>query len=166
MEQLNEEILKHFAILGFEGFTRIPPLKDVKSAFHEKAKETHPDKHKKKEEEIQRHFEEIFKEILNSYNIVSKFIVENVVEEEDDTKEALARKEFEDVNVVVMNKTSVTISIPKEHIKSWIFVLKEEYGKPADRSKNNNGYQFKTETNVSITVWEKVRKNHSTMFIN
>ena len=166
MEQLNEEIRKHFVVLGFDSFTRIPPLKDVKSAFHDKAKETHPDKHMKKEEEIRKHFQEMFKEILNSYNIVSKFIVENVVEEEDDSEETLARKEFEDVNIVVMNKTSVTISIPKEHLKSWIFVLKQKYGNPTDRSKKNNGYQFKTETNVSITVWEKVRDNHSTMFIN
>ena len=112
MEQLNDEILKHFVVLGLENVTRIPPLKDVKSAFHEKAKETHPDKHMKKEDEIQRHFQEIFKEILNSNNIVFKFIVENVVKKKM-TEEALARKEFEDINIVVMNKTSVTISIPK-----------------------------------------------------
>ena len=62
----------------------------------------------------------------------------------------VARAEFKDANRVNLNEKSVTIIIPTEHADTWKEVLKDAIGMTADRSKSNNGIQFKTNEGINI----------------
>ena len=74
------------------------------------------------------------------------------MEDEEDDEESIARREFEEVNLVKMNKQSMTVYILTINTSRWNEVLKEHYGEPNDRSITGNGKQYKTEGGVSLTV--------------
>merc|ERR1711954_58478 len=103
-------------------------------------------------EEIKRGYEEQFKKLHTAYEEISKFIMQNSTIEDQDEEEELARKEFENANVMTMNMRSVTISIPTEHTSAWIDVLCKHYGRPKDQTTRNNGLQFKTDDGTSIKI--------------
>ena len=107
------------------------------------------------EEEIKTEYEEKFKVLLSAYRKVLIFIIENGEVQEEDTEETLIRKEFENMNLIKVNKKSVTLSIPKSQTNAWLEALEENFGTPINQNVNGNGHQFKTPSGVSIKIWEK-----------
>ena len=68
------------------------------------------------------------------------FILENKDKLEDE-EEWLATKEFEEVNLVKINKQSMTIYILTVNILQWNEILTEHYVEPNDRGNTGNGKQ-------------------------
>lgn len=167
MENVSDIIKNELEILGFGKIKRIPKLKEAKKAYFERAKEFHPDKHMDEDENTKKAFEEEFKRLLAAYNNVSRFIIENMKEaDEEDEEEILVRKEFENLNVITMNQNSISMRIPKHHTDAWIHVLKTNFGSPRNQTGTNNGLQFKTDDKVSIKLWMKKKSDYDTILID
>ena len=66
------------------------------------------------------------------------------------------------MNILEVNKQSMTIKVPSSHVFAWKNVLSELLGDPIDRTNSSNGQQFKTDSGVSITLWAK-KKDKSTV---
>ena len=166
MENLSEEICEFMKVLGFDNVRHIPKLKEVKKSYYDRSKEIHPDKHMNENESVKKSFEEQFKKLHTAYTTISRFIIENATNEDDDEEESWARKEFESANVMTMNTKSVTLSIPREHTNAWVDILCENFGRPVDQTSSYNGLQFKTKNGTSIKIWTKKRTKRNTMFVD
>ena len=89
-----------------------------------------------------------------------------MVIEEEEEEEMIARTEFKEANHVNLNHKSVTIKIPTSHADAWKETLKNTIGITADRSKSNNGIQFKSNEGINITLWKKEKEQTSTIMID
>ena len=125
----------------------------------------HPDKNTNCDETTKKVLEEEFSKIFTAFKNIVNFILENKDNLEDE-EECIATKEFDEVNLVKINKQSMTIYILTVNILQWNEILEEHYGEPNDRSNTGNGKQYKTEDGVSLTVWEKPESKLSTMLIS
>ena len=166
MLNITEELYDCFKLFQFEEGEPIPQLKEVRRRFFRMAKECHPDKNSYEDEECKKRKEEQFKSILNAYNEIADFLSNNVVIEEEDEEEIVARAEFKEANRVNLNLKSVTIIIPTAHADAWKEILKNTIGIKADRSESHNGIQFKTNDGINITLWKKKKEDTSTIMID
>ena len=132
MTKISDQIAEYLKILGVENTKKLPKVKEIKKIYYKKSKELHPDKHAKEDESTKKQYEEKYKEFLTAYRNISLYIIENGEVKEDDEEEILSRKEFENVNIVIRNQKSATMTIPKEHTEAWITVLHEHFGRPVD----------------------------------
>ena len=166
MNNISEEIREDIKVLGFKETKNLPKLKDMKKAYYDMAKALDPDKHMDEDEKVKKQYEEKFKVLTNAYRRVSIFILKNTNKSEDDEEENLIRKEFESMNVIIMNQNSVKLSIPKAHSSLWREVFEDKFGSPKDQSATSTGVEFKTQNGVSITLWEKKKAKESTILIS
>ena len=145
---MNQEMKKYLMILGFNNCTSIPKMKEVRVQFLKRSLECHPDKPGGSDDKM--------KELLEAKKKVSEYIMKNVKEDTNDDEESLARKEFKDANMEIVNKKSVTFHVPTGHVMAWEEVLRIHFGFPSiDNSDTNNGKQFDTIEGYHIKIWKK-----------
>ena len=154
---MDEYIKTCLEILGFSNTKSLPKLKLIRKNYIKLLIEKHPDKN----EGIDRGFNELQK----AFEVVSKYIVENVVDDSVDEEESMARKEFFDMNIVQINKFSVTIKPPTFHEQAWETVLQNHYGNPDDKSVSGNGKKYSATSGVFITAFYKPKDRLSTLYI-
>ena len=183
-----EEISAHLKTLGLENMNRLPKLIEIRKTYLKLSKQLHPDMHVNKKEETRKEAEESFKNLFNAYTIVTKKILEEESRKKEESKkvgskkeksneegkkgeeecydewEESIRNEFKEMNFTTINSQSVTIKVPTIHVHKWEQVFNDNFGLPIDRS--NNGKQYKTPQNVSITLWMKQKDELSTILIN
>ena len=170
---MDPEIVRLLLVLGFKK----PEMGHMKmniiaSQYKKMALIKHPDKKGGKKED--------FQELLAAYEKLGHIVIETTQDDPNDAEETNAREIFKKYNFAKENIDSITIFIETNMVKHWDEVLTENYGAPIDRtdeeSGTNNGKQwvdqaFKDETEtevvakVFITMWNKKRKEKSTMLV-
>ena len=121
-KNLNSGLVVALQMLGYEDINEIselPKLEDVRKAFFNSARRTHPDKNSKSDNKTKEKLEESFKKLLNAYKLVSEFIILNEKGDtesdgegyDSDTKDqgdeelSFQEKEFREVNIVSQTLT-------------------------------------------------------------
>ena len=167
---MDPQVEKWLTIMGFPSpDDKYMKMKILSSQWRRMSLFKHPDKPGGSEE--------AFKELNEAYKNLGKIIEQFPPEDPTDEEEIKARKAFKDVNFTQENISSVSIRIETKMVKYWEAVLTEKLGDPIDRTKGekNNGKQwidkaYKDESEgktsrVFVTVWQKEKKEHSTMLI-
>ena len=168
---MDSQVLKWLTIMGLEmSEAKHLKMKTLTSQWRKMTLLKHPDKPGGKNED--------FLELMEAYENLGKIIEETVPEDSNDMDEVSARKAFKDVNFTTENISSITVNIDTHMVKSWEEILTEKLGNPTDRTKEagkNHGKQWIDESfkvdkgekasKVYITLWNKEKKEKSTMLI-
>ena len=78
-------------------------------------------------------------------------INDNIDFNNEDEEESLARKQFQEANIITINKNCITIKVLSALIPFYDKVLEEELGIPIDSSKSNNGKRYNLKDEVYTT---------------
>ena len=135
--------------LSVLGFDAVPKMKELRENFLKLCLERHPDKGGS---------DDSFKVLLEAKETLSKYIQNNVPEDDSDEEEVFARQLFKHFNIIEVNKSSVTISYPTQYCEAYEQCLERNYGQPDDKSKSNNGKKNKVSDQVFITNYINNKK--------
>ena len=115
-------------VLGFDSSAKLPKLKEIRKRFLKLSVVHHPDRNKGKQEATQR-----FQEILHAYEVAGK-ACEDIIYDDDDQEDVLARKMFKQFSFSAIKENSTTFTIKTElPLNSlWKQVLEANFGPPDD----------------------------------
>ena len=161
---MDASLKKALTVLGLDDSTDHPPkMKVVTRRFHELSLLHHPDRPGGDNSRYQ--------VISEAYRFIGDFIEEHYESRIDDPDEEIARQVFRSFNCgdVKENLRSFTININNDSSSIWDNILTKHYGKPSDRTHNNNGKHWKhvgymddnmNKGNISIGKWHKPKKDN------
>ena len=154
---MKTDVIKSLEILGFIESEEVPKLKLIKKNYLKLLKEKHPDKNGG----IDRGLDELIK----AFEVVSKYVMENIIDDGEDEEESSVRKEFTDINIVQLNVSSATVKPPTAHEQSWEKILQKHYGDPVDSSAKGHGKKYSAPNGVFVTAYYKSKEKFSTLYI-
>ena len=76
---MNKSVKEALSILGFDDFTSLPKLKDIRKKFLELSLKYHPDKNSDSKQS-----KEHFQRILDAYNVAGEAFENKVYDDDDD----------------------------------------------------------------------------------
>ena len=143
-------------VLGFGNTSTLPKLKDIRKRYIKLSVLHHPDKNNGSKES-----HEMFLSILSAYEIAGK-ACEDIIYEDDDQDDLLARKMFKQFcfSSVKENTTTFTIKTEISLNTIWNEVLESNFGNPADLSAHGLKYTTKdtcssVHSKIYITIYKK-----------
>ena len=121
--------------LGFENVKSIPKMKEIRKQYLDLSKKLHPDKPGGSKVE--------FQEVLEAYTLAGE-AAEQVLVDETDIEEVVARKVFEQFksNSVTENSTTFTIHFESTLASVWSDVLTHHFGIPDDKDIHGKKFTF------------------------
>ena len=143
--------------MGFKNDEEIPLMKEVRKQFFKLSIEKHPDKNDG--------IDKGFGELKNAFDTLCTYINENVEFDNKDEEESLARKQFQEANIITINTNCITIKVSSSLIPFYDKALEEELGTPIDSSKSNNGIRCNLKDEVYITTYHKKKESNSTIHV-
>ena len=161
MEAALKEALK---VLGLNDVTDHPPkMKVVTRRFYELSLIHHPDRPGGDNP--------LYQVISQAYRFIGEYIEKHYGTNNDDPDEDIARHVFRSFNfdAIKENLSSFTINIDNGTSLIWDTVLTKHYGKPIDRTRNNNGKHWKhpdylddnsNKGHITIGKWHQPKKDN------
>ena len=147
---MNAQVISYMQVLEIENLASVPLMKTVKRKFLKLAKVRHPDGGVGSEAD--------FIELLEAKEYLMNHIRLNKPQEDESAvEETLTRREYQLANIEKINKDSVTIYVPSNHVQAWRDILEEKFGQPTHLPVKLTPapLQYKTEGGISITSWYK-----------
>ena len=155
-----EQVKRDLATLGLsEDVFDTITVKEARMGYHKRAKEFHPDKADRNNEEEVAKNTEAFKEVGNAYERILRYIIENLKAQNDKNlapatdEDIFARENFDKFNFPSENVGSFTVRVEDHLAEVWQECLQQVYGEPRIVKVANTGTE-------SDRIWKIMHMNN------